>query len=560
MARHEDGWHALHVDGIGPGTLYRFVLDSGREVADPASRFQPHDVHGPSEVIDPRSYRWNDGGWTGRPWKECVAYELHVGAFTHEGTFTAAAEKLPELASVGITAIALMPVADFPGQRNWGYDGVLLFAPDSTYGRPDDFRAFVDRAHALGMMVLLDVVYNHLGPEGNYLPAYTPFFTDQHTTPWGAAINYDGEGSRQVRTFVVENAIHWIEEYHLDGLRLDAVHAIHDTSSPHILDEIARGARSAAIGRAIHLIVENEDNAVSLLERGAAGVAERYSAQWNDDIHHVLHVAATGEDMAYYGEYKGNTELLGKALSQGFAFQGEVMAYRGRPRGEPSAGLPPSAFMSFIQNHDQIGNRAFGDRLIQLAPAPVVRAVAAVQLLAPQIPMIFMGEDWGSPQPFLFFTDFEGELADRVREGRRAEFARFPSFSDPEIRARIPDPNARETFLASKLQWNEAHTESGRAWRDWYRRILAVRRTEIIPRLDDIGEGAGSYVVIGPSAVCVRWALGARGVLRLEANLNDRAIEIERPAYSRWLWIEGSRDRSTIGPWSVAWTLDEATP
>jgi len=560
MAPNADGRHDIHVDGVAPGARYRFRLGGGRSVPDPASRFQPEDVHGPSEVIDPRRYRWNDEGWRGRPWEECVAYELHVGAFTPEGTFAAAAEKLPALARLGITAIALMPIADFPGNRNWGYDGVLLFAPDASYGHPDDLRAFVDRAHALGLMVMLDVVYNHLGPEGNFLPSYAPFFNDRHQTPWGAAVNYDAEHSGDVRAFVIANAVHWIEEYHLDGLRLDAVHAIRDSGDPHILEEIAEATRKAAAGRTIHLVLENEDNTVSLLERDAAGAPRHYSAQWNDDLHHALHVAATGEDAAYYAEYAGRADRLGRALAEGFAFQGDVMAYRGRARGEPSAGLPPTAFVSFIQNHDQVGNRAFAERLPLLAPAAAVRAVAAIYLLAPQIPMIFMGEEWGATQPFPFFTDFEGELADAVREGRRAEFARFPEFADPATREHIPDPNALDTFLAAKLRWEDAESEAGHAWRDWYGRVLAVRHAVIVPLMQLIGGHAGGYEVLGPTAVRVHWAAGDGRALILEANLADSTLDVERPAGGRSLWLEGSAAADRLGPWSVAWTLAGERP
>jgi maltooligosyltrehalose trehalohydrolase len=549
------GWHDLFVPGVAAGARYLFVLADGLRVPDPASRFQPEDVHGPSEVIDPGAYRWRDGDWRGRPWEECVAYEMHVGSFTPEGTFAVAAGRLPELARLGVTAIALMPLADFPGRWNWGYDGVLLFAPDSSYGRPDDLRALVDHAHSLGMMVLLDVVYNHFGPEGNYLAAYAPFFTDRYATPWGAAVNYDGPESRHVRAFVAANAAHWIEEYHLDGFRLDAIHAMHDTTTIHVLEEIATAARRAGGERPVHLILENEENTVSLLERDAAGVPKRFTAQWNDDLHHLLHVAATGEAAGYYAEYRGRTELLGRTLAEGFAFQGETMVYRGRPRGERSTGLPPTAFVSFIQNHDQTGNRAFGDRLAGLAPAPVVRAVAAIYLLAPQIPMLFMGEEWGSTQPFLYFTDFAGDLADAVRAGRRAEFARFPEFADPEARRLIPDPNAPGTFQAAKLRWDDANSTEGRAWRDWYCRVLAVRHAEIVPMLAAIAGHAGTFEVLGPGLLQVSWTLDDGRVLRLAANLGDAAATIAGGTRGRVLWIEGSADDGAMGPWSVAWTL-----
>ncbi len=443
MQPQRDGWHALATHLAGPGSLYRFVLSDGLVIPDPASRFQPRDVHGPSEVIDPAAYRWSDAGWRGRAWEEAVIYELHVGAFTRHGTFRAAAEKLDTLAALGVTAVQLMPVADFPGARNWGYDGVQLFAPDSGYGRPEDLKALVDAAHQRGLMVFLDVVYNHFGPEGNYWPACAPIFTDTHDTAWGAAVNFDAEGSDVVRDLVVSNAIYWIDEFHMDGLRLDAVHAIRDDSSTHILHDIAEGVRAAAGERSAHLILENEENTASLLQRGSDGRPRLYTAQWNDDVHHVLHTAVTDESAGYYVDYRGNTERLGRALAEGFAFQGELMPYRGHPRGEPSAGLPPTAFVAFIQNHDQVGNRAFGERLTALAPPEAVRAVAAIYLLSPQIPMLFMGEEWASAQPFPFFCDFEPDLAEAVREGRRKEFARFPEFRDPKHASASPTPRPR---------------------------------------------------------------------------------------------------------------------
>ena len=353
-----------------------------------------------------------------------------------------------------------MPISDFPGGRNWGYDGVLPYAPDSSYGRPDDLKALVDAAHARGIAVLLDVVYNHFGPDGNYLPVYAPaFFTDRHKTPWGAAINYDGQHAEPVREFVIHNALYWIEEFHLDGLRFDAVHAIMDDSDKHLLEELAERVRACApTGRSTCC-----SRTRTTMPAGCCavdGAPVHYTAQWNDDVHHVLHVAATHERTGYYADYEGNTDQLGRALAEGFAFQGEMMPYRGSPRGEPSAALPPGAFVAFIQNHDQIGNRAFGERLSAIATPEAMRAIAAIYLLLPQMPMLFMGEEWGAPQPFPFFCDFEGELADAVREGRRAEFARFPEFQDPEQRDRIPDPQAESTFASAKLDWTAVDSRS----------------------------------------------------------------------------------------------------
>jgi maltooligosyltrehalose trehalohydrolase len=557
MTRAEDGWHELTSPTCKAGTLYRFVLEDGLAVPDPASRFQPADVHGPSEVIDPAGYAWDDDSWRGRPWEECIVYELHIGAFTQQGTFRSAIERLDYLAELGITAIEIMPVADFPGDRNWGYDGVLIFAPDSSYGRPDDLKALVDAAHARNIMVFLDVVYNHFGPDGNYLPTYSPIFTEHHKTPWGAAVNYDADGSRQVRQFVLENAAYWIEEFHFDGLRLDAVHAIKDDSDIHILEEIASRVRGAAPHRQIHLILENEENEAALLQR-QADMPLYYTAQWNDDVHHVLHAGATGETSGYYSEYAGDTEKLGRALAEGFAFQGELMAYRGSGRGEPSGHLPPTAFVSFIQNHDQVGNRAFGDRLTSFAPAEGVRAIASIYLLLPQIPMLFMGEEFGASQPFPFFAHFGPELADAVREGRRAEFAKFPEFQDPQKRAAIPDPTSETTFKSAKLDWSEVKQETHAEWLAFYRELLVVRRREIVPRLKEIAGNSASYQVLGKGSVSVRWTMGDGSRLSLVANLSGERLS-SVASQGRRLWSVGSTGESSLGPWGVVWSLDEGS-
>lgn len=555
-----EGWHELTVSGAGPGTRYRYRLPDGLTVPDPASRFQPQDVHGASEVIDPERYAWRDAAWTGRPWTEAVVYELHVGAFTSAGSFAGARARLQHLASVGITAVEVMPVSDFPGARNWGYDGVLPFAPDASYGRPEDLKAFVDDAHAHGIMVLLDVVYNHFGPEGAYLHRIAPeFFTQRHTTPWGAAINTDGREAGPVRNFFIENALYWIEEYHLDGLRLDAVHAILDESERHLLTELAERVRAANRGRHVHLVLENEANEAHLLARDADGAPRWYTAQWNDDVHHVLHVAVTGESEGYYGEYAGNTQRLGRALAEGFAFQGEVMQYRGRERGEPSAHLPPSAFIAFLQNHDQIGNRAFGERLLALAPAERVRAAAAVQLLLPQVPMIFMGEEWGTTQPFPFFCDFRGELADAVRRGRRGEFARFAAFQDPAARERIPDPTAVATFDSARLRWEDLQQEPHAVWLAWYRRVLEVRREQILPRLPQLA--AARFECVGTQAVIVCWEMPDEAAeLRLEANLAGTACAGFGHEPGQLLWLEGAvPEPGRFAPWTVRWSVTPAS-
>lgn len=555
MSALDDGLHELFVEGVGAGTLYRFVLPDGQACPDPASRFQPFDAGGPSEVVDPRAYQWSRPAWQGRAWEECVLYELHVGAFTREGTYRAASERLDALAELGVTAIELMPLGDFPGGWNWGYDGVLPFAPDSSYGRPEDLKALIDAAHARGVMVLLDVIYNHFGPEGNYLPLYAPIFTEKHRTPWGPAVNFDADGSKTVREFVIQNAIYWIEEYLLDGLRLDAAHAIMDESSPHILDELAARIRTAAGERKVHLILENEENEATRLARSPSGFPLAFTAQWNDDVHHVLHTAVSGERDGYYREYAGNTDFLGRTLAEGFAFQGQMMAYRGRPRGAPSADLPAPAFIAFIQNHDQIGNRALGDRINSMAPPNAVRAIAAVYLLAPQVPMLFMGEEWAAKQPFPFFCDFRPELAEIVRAGRRREFAAFPQFQDRSRQDEIPDPTLRETFLSAKLRWEDATQGVHAEQRDWYRRVIEIRRTEIVPRLKRSGGQFGRYEIIGDLAVLVRWAMADGAELLLAANLKGAPNRAPPLPYGRLLWSQGEIVDGVAEAWTAIWML-----
>lgn len=555
-----EGWKELMVPEARPGARYRFRLPDGLLVPDPASRFQPDDVHAASEVVDPFAFAWTDAGWAGRAWNEVVLYEIHVGAFTPEGTFRAAIDKLDHLVRLGVTAVEIMPVSDFPGLRNWGYDGVLPYAPDATYGRPEDFKAFVSAAHDRGIAVILDVVYNHFGPDGNYIGAYAPgFFTERHHTPWGAAVNVDGDRSRPVRDYFIGNALYWLREFHLDGLRFDAVHAILDDSEMHLLRELAETVRRSVTDRPVHLILENEDNVASRLAREEDGTLNRYTAQWNDDVHHVLHVAATGEDRGYYEAYAGKTELLGRALAEGFAYQGEFMPYRDSERGEPSADLPPGAFVAFLQNHDQIGNRAFGERIGAVAEPTALRAASAVYLLLPQTPMLFMGEEWAASSPFLFFCDFEGELAEAVRKGRREEFSRFPEFQDPEMRQRIPDPEAPETFAASKLNWNEIGDEPHRAQLDWTRHILEIRKAEIVALIPDIGGHAGTFHTVGDNAVSVTWEARSGLRLRLDVNLKATAQNGFEPPAGREILVEGLVEPTRLEAWSVRWMVQPAS-
>jgi malto-oligosyltrehalose trehalohydrolase len=552
------GWFEAVLENRPPGTLYSYVLPDGTRVPDPASRFQPHDVHGPSEVIDPRSYRWNTLGWEPRPWHEAVLYEIHIGSFTREGTFAAAARRLDYLAEIGITGVQIMPVADFSGARNWGYDGALLYAPDSTYGRPDDFKAFVDAAHARGLMVILDVVYNHFGPDGNYLPLYAaPFFSDRHKTPWGPAINLDGPQAEPVREFIIGNALHWITEYRIDGLRLDAVHALIDNSGRHLLVELAQRVRQSA-GR-VHLIVENEENEAHRLTRDIGGAPSQFTAQWNDDLHHVLHVAATGEGQGYYADYLGDTDKLRRAVAEGFAYQGQYMNFRASPRGEPSTLLPPSAFVAFIQNHDQVGNRAFGERLSRLAPEPALRSIAAVYLLLPQIPMLFMGEEWGARQPFPFFCDFPGELGEAVRKGRREEFSRFPEFQDEAARARLPDPQALGTFVSAKLDWADLSDPAHTAWLELYRQLLRLRRDVVVPLLSSLPAAAGKSAVLGDGAIHVSWQTGTGSELSLLANLSDLPLAHDVRDVGRTVFQAGDCRDGRLAPWFVRWSLAQAS-
>jgi len=562
LDRRDNGWFELVTNAAGPGTKYKFRIDNEREVPDPASRFQPQDVHGPSEVIDPDVFDWQDLAWRGRPWEEAVIYELHVGAFTPRGTFAAVAEHLDYLSDLGITALELMPVADFPGQRNWGYDGVFPFAPDSTYGRPEDLKELIQSAHRSGIMVLLDVVYNHFGPEGNYLGSYAPqFFTDRHRTPWGKAINFDGPESRVVRDFFIHNALYWLNEYHFDGLRLDAVHAITDDSELHILAELADAVRkSLGQDRHIHLVLENDSNQSRYLRRSEGCQPQAYTAQWNDDIHHALHVLITGERDGYYCDYsKHPVDQLGRCLINGFAFQGEVSLHRdSQPRGESTDGLPLTAFISFMQNHDQIGNRAFGERITNIADPAAVRAAAAILLLAPSPPMIFMGEEFGAETPFLFFCDFKGDLAAAVTAGRRDEFARFSRFTDPADRERIPDPNAVTTFEASRLNWNVITQPRHREWLGLYRQLLKLRRDRILPLLSTACRVQADYEVRGNRGLTARWKFSDNSQLTLVANLRSESLSLldvpDKPIlYANNQVSIDALQQGILPAWSVVW-------
>ena len=556
----QQGWFELITDQAAAGTLYRFQIDGDIKVPDPASRFQPRDVHGPSEVVNPEAFDWQDSQWRGIPWEEAVIYELHIGAFTPQGTFHALEEKVDYLRDLGITAVELMPVADFAGSRNWGYDGVLPYAPDGSYGHPEALKHLVQTAHSKGLMIFLDVVYNHFGPEGNYLHSYSPqFFTSRHRTPWGDAINFDGPDSRVVRDFFIHNALYWLEEYHLDGLRLDAVHAIADESTPDILTELAQLVRERFNGeRFVHLILENGNNAAHYLGRGRENRPQLYDAQWNDDIHHALHVLITGETDGYYSDYAREPfQKLCRSLTEGFAFQGEYSEYHAAERGEPCTELPPSAFISFLQNHDQVGNRAFGERISQFSSPQALKAALEILLLAPSPPLLFMGEEFLATTPFLYFCDFKGDLAIAVTEGRRNEFARFARFNSPITRHHIPDPNAEQTYLHSKLDWNSLTHEPHASRLEFYRQLLSLRKRMLVPHLKGMAKGRAESCE--GRSLSVDWILADGAVLKLRANLGDGWVTM-KPDPGTHFYCSSPEAGKTIAegrlaPWSVLWSL-----
>lgn len=557
VPRNEDGFATLLVPGAGAGTRYDWSIDGQRGIPDPASRFQPDGVFKQSLVTDAASFEWRDKDWCGRPWDEAVVYEVHVGTATSEGTFDGLTRRLEAIADLGVTMIELMPIAECPGSRNWGYDGVLPFAPNSAYGTPDDLKRLIDGAHANGLMVMLDVVYNHFGPSGNFLPLYAQsFFTDKHHTPWGDAIDFDAEERRAVRDFVIHNALYWIEEFHFDGLRLDAVHAIKDDSGDHVLSEIARAVRERAGDRHVHLVLENEHNAAHWLERDAQSGPVLYDAQWNDDIHHCWHVLLTGEKEAYYEDFVDDpVKRLGRCLAEGFAYQGEPSVHAGgKPRGHVSRDLPPQAFVAFLQNHDQIGNRAFGDRLSDLADPEQLSVAHAMLLLCPQIPMLFMGEEWSASTPFRFFVDFSDDpgLSNAVRDGRRREFARFAAFADPEAATKIPDPTDPATFGASTLQWEERIRAPHAGKLEEMRKLLALRHAQIVPL---ISSGMISAEQHYPTEMSLRvnWHFHG-GELRFDANFGEDELAVDLPETQTVLWQSPNLRRDAGLPVLSKWT------
>jgi maltooligosyltrehalose trehalohydrolase len=551
MRRGEDGWFSADVPGVRAGAHYKFRIDDEIDVSDPASAFQPDDVSGPSEVIDHSSYSWRASHWRGRPWQEAVVLEAHVGTFTPEGTYRAMIGKLDHLVASGVTALELMPIADFAGRRNWGYDGVLWYAPDSVYGRPDDLKTLIDEAHLRGLMVFLDVVYNHFGPEGNYLGRYAPGFFAETQTPWGSAIDYRVP---EVRAFATGNALYWLREYRFDGLRLDAVHAIAEPGEISMLHDLSRAAGDLATetGRHIHLVLENDDNVASLLDASEERPRGKYRAQWNDDYHHAWHVLLSGETHGYYRDYaKAPLRNIARALGSGFVYQGEASVHRGEQlRGEPSGELAPTAFINFLQNHDQIGNRPLGDRLESMADPRAIQAALAITLLAPMVPMLFMGEEWGSKAPFPFFCDFQGDLAEAVRNGRRKEFAgAYAKYGDE-----IPDPLEQSTFQSAILDWESRNAASGQKRLALVQQLLAIRRREIVPRL--AGASFGEAHAADNGLLTATWRMGDGATLRLLADLSNNEIA-HKGSETAGTAVWGGETSDLLPPWSVFWRVGD---
>jgi malto-oligosyltrehalose trehalohydrolase len=520
MVRRDGGWFQVEVVGRAIGRDYGFVLADGSTVPDPASRYQS-DVLGPSRLVDPKSYRWKTIDWRGRDWEEAVVYELHVGTFTEQGTFRAAVERLPYLADIGFTAIELMPIAHFPGERGWGYDGVFPYAPFSPYGTADDLKSFVDTAHGLGLMVFLDVVYNHFGPKGNFLSKYASgFFREDNPTPWGPRIDF---AKGPVRRFFIENALYWTEEFYLDGLRLDAVDQMEDSGDIHFLEELAYEVYASVGGRTLHLITENPVNGTDLMAQREGG-RRLYKADWNDDFHHAIHAAATGERTGHYEAFSVDPwRKAAKALAEGYLTEGRRVLKSIEP--PASSSLPTDCFVHFLQNHDQVGNRAIGDRLHFGIDPDLNAALTEVLLLSPQIPLMFQGDDHLSQRPFRFFSDYEGELRADVWKNREREaisFGGFPEGLGPED---IPDPSSTATFENCKLKWDRIEGDRATAWRDFIKHLLWVRRKHVLPLLGP--DMCGGQALEAPvNCMFVDWSNAARK-LRLRANMGDVPVVIE---------------------------------
>ena len=547
--RFDGGWAEVRRNDVAGGQRYQWRIDGHLVVPDPASRWNPGGPHGPSVLIDPSTFAW-DEGWRGRPWLDAVFYQLHIGTFTPQGSFDAAAEQLERLAALGITALQLMPLGDWPGRFGWGYDGVLPYAPFHGYGDPGALKRFVQAAHRLGLMVFGDVIYNHFGPDGNYLHAYAkPFFTDRHRTAWGPAINYDGDQSRTVRDFVIHNALYWLEEFRFDGLRLDAVHAMRDDGQPHILEELSQRVRSTITDRQVHLVLENDANERRWLAPGPT--PGRYDGQWNGDVHHTLHVLLTGERDGYYAEYDDPVAQLGRSLAHGFAREGTPHNVEGAaPRRAAEGDAPLTAIVNLLQNHDQIGNRAFGDRLVTLADAAALQLAQAILLLSPTIPLLFMGEEHDAAEPFQYFADWQGELRDAVRRGRALEFAHFPSYAEAAASGHLPDPCSPETMARCRIGTAPA--------RETLAALLRLRATALRPLLPRLAAAGHTAQHLGP-VLQLHWHFDAQDqqparTLRMQVNLSAHRLPAAAPPpHATLLHAIGEASGQHLGAWSGRW-------
>jgi maltooligosyltrehalose trehalohydrolase len=521
MAPGPDGWHVVDVDGAGPDLDYGYSLDGGPVRPDPRSPWQPAGIEGLSRTVDHSTFAWTDEGWRGTHLPSAVLYELHVGTFTPAGTFDGVIGRLDELVELGVDIVEVMPVAEFGGDRGWGYDGVDLFAPHHAYGGPDGLKRLVDACHRRGLGVVLDVVYNHLGPAGNFLAEFGPYFTDRYATPWGEAVNLDGPGSDEVRRFLIDNALMWLRDYHVDGLRLDAVHAIIDTSALHVLEQLAVEVDGLAVttGRPRFVIAESDLNDPRLVRRREEG-GYGLDAQWSDDFHHALHAALTGERSGYYADF-GSLAQIGVALEHAYVYAGQHSAHRRRRHGRPASGVPGWRFLGYLQNHDQVGNRAHGERSGRLMSPGRLKIGAALVLCAPFVPMLFQGEEWAASTPFLYFTDHrDPELGRAVSAGRRAEFAAFGW--DP---AEVPDPQEEQTFLRSRLHWAEVDQPGHVEMRDWYRSLIALRRTT-----PDLRDGRLDHVEVHCDGEAAELVMTRRSVtVAVNLATEERLVGVPAP-------------------------------
>jgi maltooligosyltrehalose trehalohydrolase len=544
MEKEKSGYWRIIVNNISPETLYLYRLEGKKERPDPVSHFQPNGVHEPSQVVDHASFEWQDENWNGIPLSELVMYELHVGTFTQEGTFDTIIPRLDEIRDVGINAIEIMPVAQFPGERNWGYDGVYIHAVQNSYGGPDGLKRLVNECHKKGTAVILDVVYNHLGPEGNYLWDYGPYFTKKYKTPWGEAINFDGAYSDEVRTFFIENALHWFKNYHIDALRLDAVHSIFDMSAKPFLQELAETVEefSREEGREFHLIAESNLNDTKVIrprELGGYGI----HSQWSDDLHHSLHTLLTGEDEGYYVDF-GKVEQLVKSFNEGFVYSGQHSRFRKRRHGNSSKDRPAHQFVVFSQNHDQIGNRMLGERLSNLISFEGLKLAAGVVILSPYVPLLFMGEEHGEESPFLYFVShFDPDLIEAVRRGRKEEFESFNWKGEP------PDPRSVETFLRSKINWKKRKEGKNKVLLDFYKRLIELRKK--IPALSELNKDNLDVWGLEEEKIMFmrRWKDGSESHVFSVFNFNksDMSLRISLPE-RRWKKVLDSSEKMWNGP------------